>query len=337
MKARPWVCSGLAMLPNLLFLFAPGTFAQQNNPARMVRLSRVEGQVLVSRTGNSARERAHAGERLRQGDTVYTGDNGHTEIGLENGATLTLETDSALQLDQLAISAGHNVTVMTVKQGNASFHVRLASGDVFRLVTSTFDVTIPNGGACQIHTLSDGAWVQTLQGRITVSTKAGSTTLAQGQEIAIHSSDFLHRGVDRMLYPNLFNQLPSQNYSLGTRESGAANALNKKNANILELPDLSQYQLWMEFPRLSFTWPGKPTTPSVQPGVNGNWELDPRFGWMWQTNPNPTGGFATGTPGTWHLDPALGWIHAPGTSVTSPANPNPAIPDPANPNPANGR
>jgi hypothetical protein len=324
MKFQTLIQTGLLILAGLVLPFAPGSQAQESNPSRIVRLSRVEGAVFISHAGSDTREQARVNEQLRQGDNLSTAENGLAEIELENGAKVSLENNSALQLNQLGLSNGSRVTQMTATQGVAKFDIKLPAGDVFGVATPTFQVAIPDGAECRIHTFSDGAWVQILQGRVTVSTKAGSTTLEKGQEIAIHLRDFLHRRVARLSYPDRFDQLLSQeNAAINSIARRAPSALSNRNwSNPANLPDLSGYRLWLDYPRLSFTWPGNPTVQGVQPSVSGVWKLDPRLGWMWQTIPNPSGGLAPLTSGTWQLNPALGWILAPNSSAATGGNSN---------------
>jgi FecR protein len=316
--------TGLLILGGVVMPFAPGSQGQESNLSRIVWLSRVEGAVFISHAGSDTREQARVDEQLRQGDNLSTAENGLAEIELENGAKVSLENNSALQLNQLGLSNGSRVTQMTATQGVAKFDIKLPAGDVFGVATPTFQVAIPDGAECRIHAFSDGAWVQILQGRVMVSTKAGSTTLEKGQEIAVHRRDFLHRRVARLLYPDRFGQLLSQeNAAINSVARPAPSGLSNQNwSNPANLTDLSGYRLWLDYPGLSFTWPGNPTVQGAQPGISGAWKLDPRLGWMWQTIPNPSGGLAPLTSGTWQLNPALGWILVPDSSPATGGNSN---------------
>jgi hypothetical protein len=224
----------------------------------------------------------------------------------------------------MGLSNAGNVTQMTVTQGVVTFHIKLAAGNVFSVETPTFQVAFPDSADCRIHALTDGAWIQIMQGRVTVSTKAGSTTLEKGQEMAIHLRDFLHRRVAQLPYPDRLSQLLSQEIAaINSIAHRTPSALSNKNwSNSDNLPDLSGYRLWLDYPGLSFTWPGNPTVQGVQPSVSGAWKLDPRLGWMWQTIPNPSGGLDPLNSGTWQLNPTLGWILVPNSSAATGGNSN---------------
>ena len=309
MKPRSFLRSVFFILAG----FVATSQAQGNQPPRMTRLSRVEGGVFISHADGSNREQARAGHPLRQGDTISTVENGLAEVAVANVATATLENNSTLRLNRLMLSNGGSITRMTAKGGVVTFQVRLSRGDMFRISMSTFDVSVPDTSEFRVHTLSDGAWVHILQGHIRVSTKVGSTTLRKGQQIAIHLRDFQHRQVVQWLYPDRFDQLLRQEneaiHSIVRRASSVPTSRSLPNSP--NLTDLSGYYLWLAYPGLSFTWPGNPTTRGVPPNVNGTWNLDPRFGWIWQTNPNPSVGLVPPNVGTWQLNPVLGWILTP--------------------------
>src|SRR6266699_2120520 len=150
-----------------LVFFSSGAHAQDFDDARVVRLSRTDGQVLVSHTGSDSWEDAPANLPLQEGDTLET-QGGLAEIEFENGATAYLAENSVLQFTQLAFSGGGLVTQVNLTQGAGTFYANLTREDSFRVVTSTFEAAIPERAEFRVDAFSDGASVQVLTGEISV-------------------------------------------------------------------------------------------------------------------------------------------------------------------------
>ena len=105
MKCSCFFRAALLAAVSLAFFLIPATHAQDSGYARVVRLSRAEGQVLVSHSGSDMWEEALVNLPLQEGDTLAT-QSGLAEIEFENGATAYLAENSVLQFTQLGFSGG---------------------------------------------------------------------------------------------------------------------------------------------------------------------------------------------------------------------------------------
>src|SRR5712671_6875265 len=174
MKCLSIVRVGLLAAAGLVF-FTSTTQAQDSDYSRVVRLSRADGQVLVSHPGGDGWEEALVNLPLQEGDTLAT-QGGFAEIEFENGATAYLAENSVLQFTQLAFSGGGLVTQLNLTQGAGTFYANLTREDSFRVFTSTFEVAIPGRAEFRVDAFRDGASVQVLLGDVSVSTSEGSVT-----------------------------------------------------------------------------------------------------------------------------------------------------------------
>ncbi len=132
----------LCLLPASLVFCIAIAQAQDSTNSRVVRLSRTDGQVLVSHPGNDTWDEAPVNLPLQEGDILAT-QGGMAEIEFENGATAYLAENSVLQFTQLGFSGVGRVTQLNLTQGAGSFYANLTSDDSFHVFTSTFEVTIP--------------------------------------------------------------------------------------------------------------------------------------------------------------------------------------------------
>src|ERR1700680_781022 len=163
----PWIVRVSLLAASGLAFFSSAARAQDSDYSRVVRLSRTEGQVLVSHPGGDGWEEALVNLPLQEGDTLAT-QGGLAEIEFESGAMAYLAENSILQFTQLAFSGGGRVTPLNFTQGAGTFYSNLTRQDSFRVVTPTFEVAIPERAEFRVDAFRDGASLQVLLGEVSV-------------------------------------------------------------------------------------------------------------------------------------------------------------------------
>src|SRR5216684_9212121 len=122
----PWIVRAGLLAASSLVFSASAAQAQDSDYSRVVRLSRADGQVLVSHPGGDGWEEALVNLPLQEGDTLAT-QGGFAEIEFENGATAYLAENSSLQFTQLGFSGSGRVTQLNLTQGAGTFYASLTS------------------------------------------------------------------------------------------------------------------------------------------------------------------------------------------------------------------
>ena len=291
-----------------LAFFTSAAQAQDSDYSRVVRLSRTDGQVLVSHAGSDAWEDAPVNLPLQEGDALAT-QGGLAEVEFENGATAYLAENSVLQFTQLAFAGSGRITQLNLTQGAGTFYANLTREDSFRVITSTFEAEIPERAEFRVDAFSDGASIEVLSGTVSVSTSAGSTTFEKGQSVAIHTADPQNPDVARLPEPDSFDQWVGEQSEM--IQSGNKNTLSYiSSPNYYGLSDLSIYGSWVDFAGYGRSWRPFSVGLSWTPYMNGNWTLDPRLGWIWVSN--EPWGWMPYHFGSWLLSPTLGWLWVPG-------------------------
>jgi hypothetical protein len=305
MKSR-WTVQ-LCLLAASAFIFCAAAVQAQDS-SRVVRLSRTDGQVVVAHPGDDTWYDAPVNLPLQEGDTLAT-QAGMAEIEFENGATAYLAENSVLQFMQLSFSGGGRVTELNLTQGVGTFYANLTRQDSFQVITSTFEVTVPERAEVRIDAFRDGASIEVLSGRVTVTTTKGSTTFEKGESVAIHQADLQNPQVARLPDQDAFDQWVSEQSEV--IRSGNKNTLSYVNSpNYYGLSDLSIYGTWVNLPGYGNSWRPFSMGLSWTPYMNGQWILDPRLGWMWVSN--EPWGWMPYHFGSWLLSPTLGWVWVPG-------------------------
>jgi hypothetical protein len=130
----------------LLLCFTPSTlFSSDDNAAREVRLSWVQGDVRLSRGNgkhtdlNKPWEQAQGGQLLEPGFAVATGI-GRAEIEFENGSTAYLAENSLLLFGELSARGEQVFTRLTLPAGTATFALQPAAGESFFIETPTDNI-----------------------------------------------------------------------------------------------------------------------------------------------------------------------------------------------------
>ena len=293
----------------LALLLLPAAQAQKADSVRVLRLSRAEGQVLVSHAGSDAWEEALVNFPLQEGDALAT-QAGLAEIEFENGATAYLAENSVLQFTQFGFAGGGKATELALTQGAGTFYANLTSQDSFRVRASTFEASIPERAQFRVDAFRDGAAVEVFLGRVTVSTGKGSASLEKGQSVAVHENDFQDlNNIARLPEEDAFDQWVNQEGEF--IRSGTKNTLSYiSSPNYYGLSDLSIYGNWVYLSGFGLTWRPFSAGLGWTPYVNGVWILDPRLGWIWVSN--EAWGWMPYHFGSWLLSPALGWVWVPG-------------------------
>jgi hypothetical protein len=279
------------------------------NAVRVVRLSRAEGQVLVSHPGSDAWDEAPVNLPLQEGDTLAT-QAGLAEIEFENGATGYLAENSVLQFTLLGFADAGRMTTLQLSQGAGTFYANLPSQDSFRVQTSAFEVAIPERSEFRVDAFSDGAAVEVFLGNVTVSTAKGSTALEKGQSVAVHERDFQDlNNIARLPEEDAFDQWVTEQGEI--IRSGTKDTLSYVNSpSQYGLSDLAIYGNWINLAGFGMSWRPFATGLSWTPYINGVWVQDARLGWIWVSN--EAWGWMPYHFGSWTLSPVLGWVWVPG-------------------------
>src|SRR5216684_8636774 len=92
--------------------------AAADSQARIVRLSDVQGTVQINKNAGLGFERAFANLPITQGTQLRTRENGRAEIEFEDGSTLRVTPNTAVQFSQLGLSdAGKRISTLDLVEG----------------------------------------------------------------------------------------------------------------------------------------------------------------------------------------------------------------------------
>jgi FecR protein len=277
--------------------------------ARVVRLSFVQGDVQISRSGSSDWEPGIPNMPVQQGFSIGT-NNGRAEVEFESGGVMWVGENSVVQFAEMALADGGRITRLTLAQGTASFQVKLNSGDVFEVTSSAFHVSIPNHSKFRVDAFRDGASLSVYEGTATVKDSANVETVGSGKTFAnrgaapAESKLISNPGKDR--WDTWVNE----------RSASIASGANQTQSYTYApvnygMDDLYSYGNWLDCAGYGFGWQPWNAGLGWSPFFNGYFDYYNGLGWTWISF--EPWGWAPYHFGSWAYTPTCGgWMWLPG-------------------------
>ncbi len=303
-------------LVSLLLAIPPAAPAYDYTYARVVRLSRVEGDVQVARprvdndeqSKEAVWEQAEVNLPIQQGFSLATGQ-GRAEIEFESGATARLAENSLLQFTELALASGGRITRLTLTQGTATFYANLSRDDSFVVATPHLQVVVPERATFRLDVTQESSTVGALKGEVEVDSRAGTNRLTKGRELTYRTSDPDRVSIDRLSKSDDWNRwVVDRDEVIRTGSTTALQYVSSPYS--YGLSDLSTYGSWYGVSGYGQCWRPFGVGFGWSPFWSGRWAFFPGLGWTWVSFER--WGWLPYHFGNWVFSPALGWVWVPG-------------------------
>jgi hypothetical protein len=307
----------LAQLPTRL------AWAQNSSPARIVRLSFVEGDVTVERPDMQVWAEAPVNTPLEEGFKVSTGDNSFAELQFENGDTLRQGQTAILTLTRLVQTAsGSRKNRVELQQGYATIHtLREDQNDVFEVVTAEGVLTARGSALFRVDLDQDLERVEVFKGTVDVRSNRGSWTLVSDTVLVLQPNASEPGEVSQGITEDDWDHwVEDRDNRVETSETGPTpNAYTGDDSEtVAGWNELSENGNWSYLPGGGYGW--MPTTVGAgwAPYSTGQWCYYPGWGYTWIAA--EPWGWLPFHYGGWEFVPGMGWMWFPGNFGTwSPA------------------
>jgi ferric-dicitrate binding protein FerR (iron transport regulator) len=294
--------------------------------ARVVRLSYVNGTVMLTRPGLAEPEPATVNTPIQEGFELSTSGGSYAEVEFENGSTARIGELSKLLFHQLALDAeGNKLNGMTFEQGYATFHFfaeqnlpsaskqRVNDGTVYFQPTDhgvynvkIADMTVTTDGKCEFRADRDQDHfrVEVFNGSVDVSTPTAASKLTEGKilehkfggtEVALNTQ----KGITKDAWDH-WAEARDKQVQL-TEKDELVHPMGPRYG----WGDLNTYGEWIELPGRRFGW-SPYSRAGWSPYSNGRWDWYPGFGWTWISG--EPWGWMTDHCGAWDFDASFGWF-----------------------------
>ena len=307
----------LLVLLAALLLSVPSASADSSH-ARIIRISLASGDVRFAAEthgdpladAKANWETAPLNLPIRQGYVLATG-NGRAGVEFENGTLAFLKENTVLEFYDLSLKDGALITRLVLRQGSASFHVNPVSGDYFSVTGGDFTIEAGSRATFRLDNFDDGSTVEGLSGHLTVLHQDETTPLEKGQSLSMKAGEASSVKIGRILEPDEFDQWVSgQISSVSDATSAAMQYTGTSPYYAAGFGSLYSYGSFFNCGAHGFGWRPFGVSNGWSPFTDGQWVLDPAFGWTWVSF--QPWGWAPYHYGGWLFDSGCGgWFYSP--------------------------
>ena len=284
--------------------------------SRALRLSSVEGHVQVVQDGQVLADPALANMPLFAGTQITTGDDGQTEIQLEDGGVIRLSPNSTLTFPVIEKQGTGAHTEVVLNGGLAYFELQPS--------TAESSLRVSYGSASFAATSFSVVRVTLDAPPGDLAVFSGNVHLDRGDalQLDIHGGESLNLDSGDMARYTLLESIQPDSWDtwnadrdqiLNSEASQQTAASNSFGNSVAGMADLDANGNWYSVPGQGYIW--SPYDAQAQ-GVGwdpygfGHWVYYPRFGFVWVSGYN--WGYAAFDCGTWNYYDSFGWGWAPG-------------------------
>lgn len=291
-------------------LVAPPVFSDEGDPpARVARLSLVQGKISFQPTGESEWSEVSVNRTITTGDRLYTDEQSRAELEVGPYAVrLSQTTDLTM--------ANLNNQLMQLGLGQGSIRVtiyELPANNSVEIDTPNGALTLLRPGSYRVDTSTDGSATQVTvnAGGLEVTGGEVRQEVESGQTVRLTGTEPIQVSFVSLPQPDEFD-----NWSAGRdRRIQSYSSGQYLSRSVPGSEDLDAYGRWRIDPEYGPVWVPTNVPPGWVPYRQGQWAWVEPWGWTW-VEAEPWG-FAPFHYGRWaQLGPLWGWV--PGPVVAEP-------------------
>ena len=278
--------------------------AVADSQARIVRLSDVQGSVLIGKNSGLGFERAFLNLPVTQGAQLQTRGNGRAEIEFEDGSTLRLAPDTKVEFSTLGLSdSGQRISVVNLIEGMAYVNW-MNKNDAFTLNFSSEKVELGHPAHFRVETSTTLSKLAVFKGDVEVAGPAGKVLIAKKRMATFDAT-----ADDKYTVAKL-EEAPLDSWDKESVDYHQQYAKNNSTPYGYGFSDLGYYGDYQTIPGYGLMWQPYFTGVGWDPFMDGAWSWYPGFGFMY-ASAYPWG-WLPYRYGSWMFVPGFGWMWQPG-------------------------
>ncbi len=280
--------------------------AVAGSQARIVRLSDVQGTAQIDKNTGLGFENAFLNLPITQGTQLRTKDSGRVEIEFEDGSTLRLTPNTAVEFSTLGLDdAGKRLSVVNLVEGKAYVNWIGKSGDRFTLNFSHEKIELTQAAHFRVATSPRQAEIASFKNDVDVIAPSGSVKVSKKRMVTFDATDDDRSTEARNLEEDPFDQWDKQSVEYHEQYSK-----NNSTPYGYGYSDLNYYGGYSNVAGYGTLWQPYFTGAGWDPFMDGAWSWYPGYGFL----------FASAYPwgwmpyyyGSWVFAPGFGWGWRPG-------------------------
>jgi hypothetical protein len=290
-------------------LLAVPSFA--DSQVRIVRLSDVEGNVLIDRNTGQGYEKAFLNLPITQGAKLRAKNEGRAEIEFENGSTLRIIPGTIVEFPELSLrDSGGKVTGVKLQEGTAYLNFNGSKDDEFTLSFGRENIVLTHPVHLRVAMGDTDAALAVFKGEVEVAGPSGTVQVGKKQtatfDLAAQDRYTLARNLEKDPYDAWDKE--QEDYHRRYLSSSYTNY----SPYAYGMSDLNYYGNYFNVPGYGTMWQPYFTGTGWDPFMNGSWVWYPGFGSTWVSS--YPWGWTPYRYGSWLYVPSHGWAWQPGGS-----------------------
>ena len=284
--------------------------ALADSQARIVRLSNVEGAVVVDRNSSQGYENAFLNMPIVQGMKVATKDDGRAEIEFEDGSTVRIGPKSTLEFSALGLrDSGARFSTVIVEVGLAYVnYTNKHQGDEFTVLFQNETVRPKEAAHFRVDVQAAQVVLANFNGDLQVEGPSGNVELEKNKSATFDLADN-----NKFTVAKEIDDLPLDAWDKSQTKYEQTYA-NKGSYNNYPygygVSDLNYYGNYYNVPGYGMMWQPYFTGVGWDPFMDGAWMFYPGAGYMWVSS--YPWGWMPYRYGNWAFVPGYGYMWAPG-------------------------
>ncbi|MDD5541902.1 MAG: FecR domain-containing protein [Acidobacteriia bacterium] len=275
---------------------------------RVVRLSLVEGDVSLQHGSDGQWLDATINAPLVQGDRIWVGAQGRTEVEFDDGTYVRLASNSVLEIQNLDLNSDGRYSQVFLSQGLAYVNVRDSYNDTFRVTTPSMAADVYRGARFSIG-VNGNDDVTVFRGEVVVNSPSGEVKLHANDSFSLATDGSGHYDLSQASSPDSWARWNFDRDSYLTRASSSQYVPSSVSYGTY---DLDHYGRWAYENDYGYVWQPYGVDSSWIPYSYGRWVWYPGIGYTWVSY--EPWGWLPYHYGSWAYISGFGWGWHPGAS-----------------------
>ncbi|MDE1176929.1 MAG: FecR domain-containing protein [Edaphobacter sp.] len=288
---------------------AEGTQAGDSH-VRIVRLSQVQGKVVMDRNIGRGPEATLQNMPVTQGMGLATGSDGYAEVEFEDGSSLRLAPESEVRFPLLVLhSSGQKASTILIDRGIVYLSMMKSKDSDFTLAMGKARIAVAPGTHLRLDKSGNKAELSVITGEASVQADGGAgTVVSKKQTLTLDPSGSGPTELNKEIYETAYDGWDRDAMKYHERYMKTGN--NFGSTSLYGVSDLNYYGSFVGGCGSSF-WQPYFVSAGWSPYSQGMWTLY-STGYSW-VSPYPWGWLPYHS-GAWNFCPGVGWGWQPGGS-----------------------
>jgi Family of unknown function (DUF6600)/FecR protein len=284
-------------------------FADSN--VRIVRLSYIEGGVHIDRNTGQF-EKAMVNLPITEGAKLRTDADGRAEVELEDGSSVRLGPNTAVQFPQLSLrDSGVKASVLDVQNGTAYIDFAGTKGNELTVKFGDQRIDLAQAAHLRIVSGQQGQAVAVFKGNIKVESSSGTVQVKKNQTASLDASAN-PLVVAKEIEPEPLDSWDKEQSQYQQRYANGS--YGNYSPYRYGTSDLAYYGTFFSAPGYGMLWQPYFIGAGWDPFMDGAWASTPGLGFGW-VSAYPWG-WVPYHYGAWVFLPGYGWAWQPGGTWT---------------------